>query len=152
YYLVNHLARELGLDKKRRIAIQGFGNAGQYYAQIAGADGHEVVAVSDSSGAIHKPDGLDVKTLIAGKAAGRSVSQLGAELGATPIAADALVGVDCDILVPAALEDMITKDNAGTIKARVVLELANGPVTPDADKILAERGIIVLPDILANAG
>jgi len=152
YYLVNHLAQELGLREKTRIAIQGFGNAGQYYARIAGADGHEVVAVSDSSGAIHKPDGLDIDRLLAGKTAGRSVTQLGPELGATPIAADALVGVECDILVPAALEDMITERNAASVKAKVVLELANGPVNPTADKILAERGVIVLPDILANAG
>jgi glutamate dehydrogenase (NADP+) len=152
YYLVNHLAQELGLRERTRIAIQGFGNAGQYYARIAGADGHEVVAVSDSSGAIHKPDGLDIDRLLAGKVAGRSVVQLGPELGATPIAPDALIGVECDLLVPAALEDMITEHNAAAVKARVVLELANGPVTPAADKILAERGVIVLPDILANAG
>lgn len=152
YYLVRHLAAELGLGAGMRVAIQGFGNAGQYYAQLAGADGHKIVAVSDSAGAIHRADGLDVAKLIAGKLAGKRVAELAAELGAEVIGAEALLGVDCDLLVPAALEDMITADNAGSIKARVLLELANGPVTPGADKLLAARGITVLPDILANAG
>lgn len=152
YYLVRHLASELGLGAGMRVAIQGFGNAGQYYAQLAGADGHKIVAVSDSAGAIQRADGLDVTKLIAGKLAGKHVAELAAELGAEVIAAEALIGADCDLLVPAALEDMITLDNAGSITARVVLELANGPVTPDADKLLEARGITVLPDILANAG
>lgn len=152
YYLVRHLATELGLGAGMRVAIQGFGNAGQYYAQLAGADGHKVVAVSDSAGAIHRADGLDVTRLIAGKAAGRQVSELAAELGAEVIGAEAVIGVECDLLVPAALEDMITVDNAPSIKAKVLLELANGPVTPDADKLLEARGVTVLPDILANAG
>ncbi len=152
FYLVRHLADELGLGAGMRVAIQGFGNAGQYYAQLAGADGHRIVAVSDSAGAIHRAEGLDVTKLIAGKTSGRQVADLAAELGAEVIAAEALIGVDCDLLVPAALEDMITVDNAASIKAGVVLELANGPVTPDADKLLEARGITVLPDILANAG
>ena len=152
YYLVRHLADELGLGANMRVAIQGFGNAGQFYAKLAAGDGHKIVAVSDSSGAIRSDSGLDVEKLIAGKTAGRSVASLADELGAKVIPADELIGVDCELLVPAALEDMITVDNVGTIKAKVLLELANGPVTPDADKILEERGIIVLPDILANAG
>jgi glutamate dehydrogenase (NADP+) len=152
YYLVRHLCSELGLGGRHSVAIQGFGNAGQYYAELAGADGHRVVAVSDSKGAIHRADGLDVDRLLAGKRAGRSVGDLAGELGADVIDAAALIAVDADMLVPAALEDMITADNAGSIKARVILELANGPVTPDADRILGERGIVVLPDILANAG
>ena len=152
YYLVRHLAGELGLSGGMRVAIQGFGNAGQFYAQLAAADGHRVVAVSDSAGAIHRPEGLDVARLLSGKLSGRSVVALAAELGAQVIPADDLLGVECDLLVPAALEDMITAKNAATIKAKVVLELANGPVTPDADRVLDERGVIVLPDILANAG
>ncbi len=152
YYLVRHLAAELGLTDGMRVAIQGFGNAGQYYAQLAAADGHKVVAVSDSNGAIHKADGLDVARLLAGKLSGKPVRALAVDLGAEVIPVDDLIGVDCDLLVPAALEDMITGANAGSIKARVVLELANGPITPDADRILEERGVTVLPDILANAG
>lgn len=152
FYLVRHLATELGLGAGMRVAIQGFGNAGQYYAQLAAADGHKVVAVSDLTGAIRRADGLDVAKLLAGKTAGTPVAKLAAELGAEVIPAEELIGVDCDLLVPAALEDMITVHNAGTIKAKVLLELANGPVTPDADKLLEARGITVLPDILANAG
>ncbi|WP_240231152.1 Glu/Leu/Phe/Val family dehydrogenase [Devosia lacusdianchii] len=152
FYLVRHLAAELGLSGARTVAIQGFGNAGQYFAQLAADDGNKVVAVSDSAGAIHKPDGLDVTALIAGKNAGRRVTDLAAELGATVITADELIAVDAEVLVPAALEEMITAANAAGIKAKVVLELANGPVTAEADKILADKGVVVLPDILANAG
>jgi glutamate dehydrogenase (NADP+) len=152
FYLVRHLASELGLGKGHSVAIQGFGNAGQYYAMMTAADGNKVVAVSDSAGAIYKADGLDVTRLIAGKSAGRRVADLAEELGATTISPDALIAVEADLLVPAALEDMITADNAASIKAKVILELANGPITPDADKVLAERGVCVLPDILANAG
>jgi glutamate dehydrogenase (NADP+) len=152
FYLVRHLAAELGLDKDHTVAIQGFGNAGQFYARLTAADGNSVVAVSDSAGAIYRPGGLDVEKLIAGKNAGRRVSEMAAELGAHAISPDELLSVEADLLVPAALEDMITKENAGSIKAKVVLELANGPVTPDADKVLSEKGTIVLPDILANAG
>ncbi len=152
FYLVRHLASELGLDKDHTVAIQGFGNAGQYYARLTAADGNSVVAVSDSAGAIYRPGGLDVEKLIAGKNAGRRVADMAAELGANVISPDDLLAVEADLLVPAALEDMITKDNADSIKAKVVLELANGPVTPDADKILDGKGVVVLPDILANAG
>ncbi|MET3927803.1 Glu/Leu/Phe/Val dehydrogenase [Devosia sp. 2618] len=152
FYLVQHLAAELGLSGSRTVAIQGFGNAGQYFAQLAAADGNTVVAVSDSAGAIYKADGLDVTALIAGKNAGKRVADLAAELGATVIPADDLIGVEADVLVPAALEEMITVKNAASIKAKVVVELANGPITAEADKILNEKGVVVLPDILANAG
>lgn len=152
FYLVRHLASELGLDKDHTVAIQGFGNAGQYYARLTAADGNSVVAVSDSAGAIYRPGGLDVEKLIAGKNAGRRVADMASELGAKVIAPDDLLSVEADLLVPAALEDMITRDNAGTIRAKVLLELANGPVTPDADKVLEQKGTVVLPDILANAG
>jgi len=152
FYLVDHLARELGLDRAHRVAIQGFGNAGQFYAKLSAMAGNAVVAVSDSSGALYRAEGLDVEKLIAGKGAGSPVVELAAELGATVIPADDLIAVEADLLVPAALEDMITADNARAVKAKVILELANGPVTPEADAILAERGVTVLPDILANAG
>ncbi|MCK9552517.1 Glu/Leu/Phe/Val dehydrogenase [Aquamicrobium sp.] len=152
YYLVRHLAQELGLNGKLRIAIQGFGNAGQYIASLLAGDGHTIVAVSDSGGAVHAAEGLSLGTLMTAKNDNRSVVYTAGKDGHETIAADDLVGVDCDILVPAALENMIHKDNAHTVKARLVLELANGPVTPEADEILAERNVVVLPDILANAG
>ncbi|WP_336800313.1 Glu/Leu/Phe/Val family dehydrogenase [Kaistia sp. MMO-174] len=151
YYLVRNLASELGLTPGARVAIQGFGNAGQHIASLLAADGYKIVAVSDSRGAIHKDAGLDVAKLLASKKNGSVVSLAGSE-GIQAINADEITAVDCEILVPAALEDLIHKDNAAAIKARVILELANGPITPEADVILAEKNVVVLPDILANAG
>jgi glutamate dehydrogenase (NADP+) len=152
FYLVHELARDLGLPERQRVAIQGFGNAGQYMAELLAADGHKVVAVSDSQGAIASPEGLDVGRLLAAKREGASVPSQAEALGARHIDPAALIAADCDLLVPAAMEDMITAANADSIRARVVLELANGPVTPEADAILERRGVVVLPDILANAG
>jgi glutamate dehydrogenase (NADP+) len=151
YYLVKNLAAELGLTPGARVAIQGFGNAGQHIASLLGADGYKIVAVSDSKGAIHCDAGLDVAKLLASKKLGSVVGLAGSD-GITAIDADTITAVDCEILVPAALEDLIHKDNAADIKARVVLELANGPITPEADAILEKKGVTVLPDILANAG
>ena len=152
FYLVRHLATELGLARDHTVAIQGFGNAGQFFAKLSAADNNKIVAVSDSTGAIHRPEGLDVARLIAGKVSGKSVSDLAVELDAKIIPAEELIAVEADLLVPAALEEMIHINNAASIKAKVILELANGPVTSEADKILAEKGVTVLPDILANAG
>jgi glutamate dehydrogenase (NADP+) len=151
YYLVQRLARELGLEPGSRVAIQGFGNAGQHIARLLAADGYKIVAVSDSKGAIHCQAGLDNGKLLAAKAQGSVTSLAGAD-GISALPADALVSVDCDLLVPAALEDMIHERNAASVKARVILELANGPVTPEADEILASKNVVVLPDILSNAG
>ena len=152
FYLVRHLASDLGLATTMRAAIQGFGNAGQYFASLFSGDGHKIVAVSDSEGAVYCADGLNVEALLKAKKNGQSVTTTAGENGHEVLAADALVGVDCDVLVPAALENMIRADNAGSVKAKLVVELANGPVTPAADEILAEKNVIVLPDILANAG
>ncbi|WP_315926300.1 Glu/Leu/Phe/Val dehydrogenase [Mesorhizobium sp. SP-1A] len=152
YYLVRHLSKDLGLDGRMRIAVQGFGNAGQYIASLLADDGHKIVAVSDSGGAVHSANGLDLEALLAAKRDGLSVTATAGKNGHEVIKADDLVSVDCDVLVPAALENMIHTGNAASVKARLVLELANGPVTPEADEILAKRGVVVLPDILANAG
>jgi glutamate dehydrogenase (NADP+) len=152
YYLLRHLAPELRLGNSLRVAIQGFGNAGQHMARLLADDGHKIVAVSDSSGGVRCENGLDVDRLIAAKGAGESVASLAGDDGFQPVSGDDLVGVDCDVLVPAALENMIHTENAQTIRAKVILELANGPVTPTADALLDAMGIIVLPDILANAG
>ncbi|CAI2932287.1 Glu/Leu/Phe/Val family dehydrogenase [Aminobacter niigataensis] len=152
YYLVRHLADELGLKGNLRIAVQGFGNAGQHIARLLAADGHTIVAVSDSEGAVQAANGLDLGRLLAAKDNGRSVTSTAGEGGHELLDGNALVGVDCDILVPSALENMIRIDNADIVKARIVLELANGPVTSEADEVLEKKGIVVLPDILANAG
>lgn len=152
YYLVRHLASDLGLGQTLRVAVQGFGNAGQHIARLLAGDGHKIVAVTDSQGGVHAEGGLDVNLLLDAKEQGHSVAATAGKSGHEFLSGDALVGVDCDLLVPSALENMIHEDNAGDVKAKLVLELANGPVTPEADQILARKDVVVLPDILANAG
>jgi glutamate dehydrogenase (NAD(P)+) len=132
-----------------RVAIQGFGNVGSWMAQELHDRGATVIAASEVRGAIVDPAGLDVPALMAGARAGRSV--LDAERGDT-ITNDELLELECDVVAPAAIGEVITRANAGRIRAEVVAEAANYPVTPGADHILREAGIVVLPDILANAG
>jgi glutamate dehydrogenase (NAD(P)+) len=140
----------LGIDPKAStVAIQGFGNAGSIAARLMAAQGFTIVAVSDSSGAVHNAAGLDVDRLIAHK---RSTGSVSGYPGATTITAGEVLEVPCVVLVPAALENQITGENAGRIQARLVLEAANGPITPDADSLLEQRGVTVVPDVLANAG
>jgi glutamate dehydrogenase (NAD(P)+) len=131
------------------VAVQGFGNVGSYLAKFLAEDGARVVAISDSSGGLYNPNGIDVATAFAHKAETGSLTGL---RGAEAISNDDLLLLDCDLLAPCALEQVITAGNADKIKARIVCEGANGPVTPTADEILDDRGILVLPDILANAG
>ena len=140
--------RDSGPIGPKTIVVQGFGNAGQYIASLMHEAGHKVIAVSDSQGGIHDPNGLDVPALMEHKAGRKSV----VEFAGTQISNQELLELECDVLVPSALENQITAENAGQIQAKVILELANGPTTPEADQILFEKGIPVLPDILANAG
>ncbi|MBP2227852.1 Glu/Leu/Phe/Val family dehydrogenase [Azospirillum agricola] len=152
YYLLKHLEEELGLaNSGKRVVVQGYGNAGLHIARLLHADGYRIVGLSDSRGAIVCEDGLDPDAVQAAKARGGSVTAF-AGGGVRVVDADAMLAIPCEVLVPAALEDQIHAGNAGSIKARIVLELANGPVTPEADRILEGKGAIVLPDILANAG
>lgn len=132
------------------VAIQGFGNAGRKLADILDRKGFTVVAVSDSSGGIHSTEGLRIGAVIDTKLEDGSVTKL--KKGVKKISNEDLLELDVDILVPAALEDVITDENAKKIKARTILEVANGPVNASADAILEEQGIDVIPDILANAG
>ena len=151
YYLVRHLKERLGLPSRARVAVQGFGNAGQHIARLLAEDGHKIVAISDSRGAVYCSDGIDPHAAVRAKRGG-SVTAIAGSAGVSALASDDLVAVECDLLVPAALEDMIHEGNASQVKAGVVVELANGPLTPEADAILGRRGTVVLPDILANAG
>jgi glutamate dehydrogenase (NAD(P)+) len=132
-----------------RVAIQGFGNAGMYAAQLMAQRGYSVVAVSDSQGGVANERGLDVNGLTAYKLETGSVVGF---TGGERVDNREVLEFDCDVLVPAALEKVITAENAPRIQAQVVAEAANGPTLPEADDILFERGIMVLPDILANAG
>jgi glutamate dehydrogenase (NAD(P)+) len=133
----------------RRVAIQGFGNVGRNLALILADQGASIIAVSDSSGGIFKPDGLDVAAAVEHKRTSRSFD--GFE-GAEAITNEELLILECDVLAPCALEQVVTADNADKVKAGIVAEGANGPVTPEADQILDSRGVLVLPDVLANAG
>ncbi|HET7029675.1 MAG TPA: Glu/Leu/Phe/Val dehydrogenase [Candidatus Limnocylindrales bacterium] len=141
-----HLGIELG---KATVAIQGFGNAGSIAAQLISEEGSTVVAVSDSTGGIHNPAGLDIKRVVAWKKEHGTVQGFP---GATDITNAEVLEVDCSILIPAALEGQITERNAGNIKAKLIAEAANGPTTPEADRILFKNSKFMIPDILCNAG
>jgi glutamate dehydrogenase (NAD(P)+) len=132
------------------VAIQGFGNVGSIAAQLLGEQGCRIVAISDVTGGYYNADGLDVNAAIA-YTEGHERSLEGFP-GAEPISNEELLTLDVDVLVPAAKEDQITRHNAPDIKAKIIAEGANGPTTPRADDILNERGVLVIPDILANAG
>jgi glutamate dehydrogenase (NADP+) len=139
----------LGDVESPTVAVQGFGNAGSQLAQALDEDGYRVVAVSDSRAAVHDADGLDVAKLIEHKHGTGSLED--PPVGEVIDAAE-LLALDVDVLVPAALEGAIHGDNAGDVRARVILEVANGPVTSDADEVLTAAGVEIVPDILANAG
>jgi glutamate dehydrogenase (NAD(P)+) len=132
-----------------RVAIQGFGNVGSNLARLLSAEGVRVIAVSDSGGGLHNPYGLDVAAVGAYKA---EHGVLMGFPGADAITNEELIEIDCDVLTPCALEQVITGENASRVQAKMICEGANGPTTPTADEILEDRGILVLPDVLANAG
>ncbi len=150
-YTVREAAKVLGLDLKGQpAAIQGYGNAGSFAHKLAvELLGMKVVAVSDSKGGIYDPDGLDYEQVLEHKR--RTGSVVGFP-DTTPISNEELLELPVLVLFPSALENVITKENAGRIKAKIIAELANGPTTPEADHILHERGIFVIPDFLCNAG
>ena len=159
YYCIRELAKKQGFDPgETRVAIQGFGNAGQHVARLLHKDGYRIVAVSDSQGAIYRPEGFDIPSLIRIKEETRHVQAVYCDgalchsIDATNMTNAELLELDVDILIPAALENQITGKNAPRVKATYIVEVANGPVTSEADAILTERGITVIPDILANAG
>ncbi len=150
FYLLKHIMEiEQRKPENQTVAIQGFGNAGSVMAQLCHQDGLKVVAVSDSKGGIYKKDGLDIKKVIEHKKETGSVQNFE---NAENISNEKLLELDVQFLVPAALENQITRNNANKIDANIIIELANGPITPEADIILFEKGINVVPDVLANAG
>jgi glutamate dehydrogenase (NAD(P)+) len=149
-YCLEDAARHLGMEiPKCRVAVQGFGNAGAIAAQLMYAEGSKIIAVSDSTGAIFKADGFDPNAVLAWKQEHHSVVGFP---GTKEISNAELLELPCDILIPAALENQITAQNAGKVQARLIGEAANGPTTPEADAILYENGQFVIPDILCNAG
>ena len=132
-----------------RVAVQGFGNVGGTAGKLFADAGAKIVAVQDHTGSIFKADGLDVPALLDHVA---QTGGVGGFKGADKLKNEEFWGVDCDILIPSALEGQITARNAGQIKARMIIEGANGPTTPEADDILNDKGVLVLPDVIANAG
>lgn len=133
------------------VAVQGFGNAGSVLAGLLQDGGYRVVAVSDSKGAIYKEEGLDIEAVTIFKKEGNRISDYTQE-GVQHISNEELLELDVDILAPAALGDVITKDNAHNVHSRTIVEVANGPISSDADEVLHKKGIEVIPDLLANAG
>ncbi|MFZ1987588.1 MAG: Glu/Leu/Phe/Val dehydrogenase [Minisyncoccia bacterium] len=128
-------------------AVQGAGNAGAQAARLLAEMGVKITSLADSSGTLINVNGLAIDDILSKKEKGSSLKDIGAVVGA-----DAIITEAADILVPAALEEQIRKDNAGAVQAKIILEIANGPVTPEADEILKQKGVTVIPDVLANAG
>ncbi len=149
YVLREALAAGLVPGDRKTIAIQGFGNVATYLAEYVKEHGFKVVALSDSKGGIYNENGIDLQAAEAHKKGTRALKGLA---GTKEITNEDLLELDVDVLVPAALENVLTADNAGKIKAKFILEMANGPTTPEADEIFAQNGVTVVPDILANSG
>lgn len=148
-YVFNVIKEKIKLPSFCDIVIQGFGNVGGNAAEILSKQGHKIIALSDSQGAIFKKEGLNIEKL---KKYKKEKGQINGFPESKSISNEELLTLKCDVLIPSALENQITEKNADEIKAKLILELANGPTTPEADDILLEKGIMVIPDILANAG
>ncbi|MFD2630710.1 Glu/Leu/Phe/Val dehydrogenase [Oceanobacillus kapialis] len=146
---INEAAKKKGIEVEgARVVVQGFGNAGSFLAKFLNDAGAKVVGISDAYGALYDPDGLDIDYLLDRRDSFGSVTKL----FNNTISNQDLLELDCDILVPAAVENQITEQNANNIKASIVVEAANGPTTMAATKILSDRGILLVPDVLASAG
>lgn len=159
FICLKQLSKDYGWEPaKTTVAIHGFGNAGQSVARLLHEDGFKVVAVSDSQGGIYRPEGFDVPSLIQIKTEKRKLEavycdgQVCEAVDAETITNQELLALDVDILIPAALSEALHQENAADVRAKVILELANGPTTQEADKILAGKDVLVIPDILANGG
>jgi glutamate dehydrogenase (NAD(P)+) len=149
-YTIQEAARKRDLRLEGlRVAVQGFGNVGSYLAKFLAEQGSIVIAISDSSIGLYNQNGIDVPAALAHK---QETGTLRGLRGAEEITNEELLLLECDVLAPCALEQVITSENADRVKAKIVCEGANGPVTPGADEILEDRGVLILPDILANAG
>ena len=150
FYTTASTCEQLGIPVKgARVVVQGFGNAGSVAAHLLDSNQAYVIAASDSRGCVYNHHGLDVPKLMMHKERTGTVAGFP---GSEPLTSTDLLALECEILVPAALENAITEENAYQVKAKVVAEAANGPVTPEADQIFDEKGIFLIPDILCNAG
>jgi glutamate dehydrogenase (NAD(P)+) len=149
-YALREACKVRGMDLKgSRVAVQGFGNAGSIIARLAAEDGARVVAACDSKSGVYSATGLDIQAALKHKEATGALHGL---KNAKEIAPNDVLEVDCDILCPSALENSITMANVGRVKAKIIAELANGPTTPGADRVFEDNDVMLIPDILANAG
>jgi glutamate dehydrogenase/leucine dehydrogenase len=146
-YILRTAISERNLEQPT-VVIQGFGNAGMHMARILSGWNYKIIGLSDSRGAIYDPKGIDINKASEYKQEKGSIKGFGGQ----EITNEELLELETDVLIPAALENQITKDNASNIKAKIIVELANGPTTPEADEILKEKNVLVIPDVLANAG
>lgn len=149
FYTFKALQAKLNLGENLKVAVQGFGNVGTFAIKSFLEDGHKVVAVSDSKGAIYKEEGFSLEELVNYKKEKGTFADFP---NAKNLTNEELLELECDVLIPAAFENQITDKNANNIKAKIILELANGPITPEADEILNSKNIPVIPDVLANSG
>ena len=149
FYVFDCLRSKYNVAEGSKVVIQGFGNVGGNAAEIFAQHGYKIIAMSDSKGGVVKDDGIDIKALEDWK---KTNGTLAGFPGSRTVTNAELLELECDVLIPAALENQITGDNADKIKAKFILELANGPITPEADEILYKKNIPVVPDILANSG
>jgi len=159
YFVIESMAPKLDLiPQYTTIAIQGFGNAGAILAELLAKAGYKVVAISDSQGGIYAKKGLDIPSIRQYKMSSQSLQAVYCQDTVCNIVEHEqltnaeLLGLDVDILIPAALENQITQDNVNDVRARYIFEVANGPITSEADKVLDSKGVLVFPDILVNAG
>ncbi|HKC66004.1 MAG TPA: Glu/Leu/Phe/Val dehydrogenase, partial [Pyrinomonadaceae bacterium] len=149
-YALREACRVNGIDLRgARVAVHGFGNAGANIARLVASDGAIVVALCDSRSGVYSESGIDVESALRHKSQTKALQGLS---NTKEISSDDLLGVDCDILLPSSLENLITLETVGLVKAKIIAELANGPTTPGADRVFAEQGVFLVPDILANAG
>lgn len=152
-YVLQELVKDLGFKiEDLRVAVQGFGNAGYTAASILHKMGATIVAVTDSSGGQYSETGLDPEELNRWKEENKKGLNEFTKEGFKSISNAELLEIECDVLIPAALDNQLTASNAASVKAKIILELANGPTTPEADKIFYEKGVTLVPDVLANAG
>lgn len=149
FYTFKALEDKLNLPPKSRVVVQGFGNVGSFAIKSFLDDEHKIIAVSDSKGGIYKEEGFSFDELVNHKKEKGSLADFP---GAKNVTNEELLELECDVLIPAAFENQITEKNANNIKAKLILELANGPLTPEADEILTKKNIVVIPDVLANSG
>ncbi|MCX6751709.1 MAG: Glu/Leu/Phe/Val dehydrogenase [Candidatus Nomurabacteria bacterium] len=149
FYVFDSLRTQIGLPDKCKVVVQGFGNVGSNAAQIFIENGHTIIAISDSKGGVYNENGLDLEKLTEHK---KKTGSLADFEGSKNLTNEELLETECDLLIPAAFENQLTNTNADKVRAKAILELANGPITPEADEILFKKSIPVVPDILANSG